>query len=64
MVTRYKGMVSKGVWVPGELFELAKEKYPDFNLSHYVSKQLQRDFGYTKIKNEVDELLEKIEPEE
>ena len=64
MVTRRKGMISTGVFIPERLLKLAKEQDPDFNLSHYVSHQLQKDFEYTKTESEVDQFLEKLEGEE
>ncbi len=64
MVTRRMGMISTGIWIPEKLLKLAKEQDPDFNLSHYVAHQLQKDFEYAKTEAEVDEFLEKIEIEE
>ncbi len=64
MVTRRLGMISTGIWIPEKLLKLAKEQDPDFNLSHYVAHQLQRDFEYAKTSNEVNDFLEKIEIEE
>jgi len=59
MTTKYKGMIATGVWIPEKLLILAKEKDPKFNLSHYVSQQLQSDFD--NIETKVDNFLSKLE---
>lgn len=59
MSTRYKGMVATGVWIPEKLLKLAKDQDPEFNLSHYVSQQLQNDFS--SVESKVDRFLLKLE---
>ena len=59
MTTRRKGMVSTGVWISEKLLNLAKENDPKFNLSHYVSQQLQKQFDSTE--SQVDSFLSKRE---
>ncbi|GAH86304.1 unnamed protein product, partial [marine sediment metagenome] len=45
-----------GVWIPERLLIKAKEQDPDFNLSHYVTHQLQKDYGTAE--EQVDYFLE------
>ena len=56
MSTKRKGMISTGVWIPERLLIKAKEQDQDFNLSHYVTHQLQRDYGV--VEEQVDYFLE------
>ena len=59
MTTKYKGKIATGFWIPEKLLNLAKKKDPNFNLSHYVSNQLQSDFD--NIETKVDNFLSKLE---
>jgi len=59
MSTRYKGMIATGVWISEKLLNLAKEQDPKFNLSHYVNKQLQKQFD--SIEAKVDNFFLKLE---
>jgi len=58
MSTRYKGMVATGVWIPEKLLNLAKKNEHNFNLSHYLTQQLQNDFD--SIESKVDNFLLKL----
>jgi len=57
--TKRKGMISTGIWIPEELLIKAKEMDSDFNLSHYVTQQLQKDFG--SVEQQVDLFLKNLE---
>ena len=58
MVVRYKGMIATGVWIPEKLLIAAKESDPDFNISHYLTKQLQKDYG--SVEFQVDMFLKNL----
>ena len=59
MSTRYKGMVATGVWLSEKLLNLAKEQDSKFNLSHFVSHQLQKKVDSIEV--QVDNVLSKLE---
>jgi len=62
MSTRCGGKIATGIWVTEKSLILAKKKIPDFNLSHYVDQQLQKDFD--SVESQVDSFLSKREPDE
>lgn len=59
MTTRYKGKIATGIWILERLLNLAREQDQKFNLSHFVSKELQKQYDSTEI--QVDNFLSKLE---
>lgn len=59
VTSKRRGMIATGVWIPERLLNLAKEKDPNFNLSHFLTKQLQKQFDSTD--SQVDSFLSKRE---
>ena len=62
VTTKRRGMVATGVWIPERLLNLAKKNDANFNLSHFLTKQLQNRYDSTEF--QVDSFLLKREKHE